>query len=90
MTPKHKDRWITRNLSQMKYQAMKNGYSEEEADQMVLNSIKTRVLWDMMGHKTFSELSYYDEEDFPDGHPDWMQPVVKNCKKRKEEKDEQN
>ena len=85
MTPKNKDRWITRNLHQMKYQAMKNGYSEEEADQMVLNSIKTRVLWDMMGHKTFSELSYYDEEDFPDGHPDWMQPVVKNCKKRKEE-----
>lgn len=85
MTAKNKDRWITRNLHQMKYQAMKNGYSEEEAEQMVLNSIKIRVLWDMMGHKTFSELSYYDEEDFPDGHPDWMEPVVKNCKKRKDE-----
>lgn len=88
MTAKNKDRWITRNLHQMKYQAMKNGYSEEEAEQMVLNSIKIRVLWDMMGHKTFSELSYYDEEDFPDGHPDWMESVVKNCKKRRSEKDD--
>ena len=90
MTRKNKDRWIIANLRQVKYQALQNGYTEEQAEEMVLNSIKARLLWDLTGHKTFSELSYYDEEDFPDGHPDWMEPVVKNCKKRKDNKNEQN
>ena len=76
---KRSDDSIIRNARKAGNAAKKAGYSDEQVEQIIMNSIKAQVLWQMTGHDCLRH-SYeilYDLEDFEDGYPEWMKPVVR-------------